>query len=116
MKNEELITLDIIKKVKSLPGNSKFFILHSSFFVKSRTFAPAFEHWSLRLSVRTRDFHSLKRSSTLLGTTRDYICHLRSDALICVSQTKRTGDREPQGSPGAAPAADTASNAQAQDP
>ena len=25
--------------------------------------------WSLRLSVRTRDFHSLKRSSTLLGTT-----------------------------------------------
>ena len=26
--------------------------------------------WSLRLSVRTRDFHSLKRSSTLLGTTK----------------------------------------------
>ena len=25
--------------------------------------------WSLRLSARTRDFHSLKRSSTLLGTT-----------------------------------------------
>ena len=25
---------------------------------------------SLRLSVRTRDFHSLKRSSTLLGTTK----------------------------------------------
>ncbi len=25
--------------------------------------------WSLRLSVRTRDFHSLKSSSTLLGTT-----------------------------------------------
>ena len=25
--------------------------------------------WSIRLSVRTRDFHSLKSSSTLLGTT-----------------------------------------------
>lgn len=31
---------------------------------------PQIRHpWSLRLSVRTRDFHSLKRSSTLLGTT-----------------------------------------------
>ena len=31
---------------------------------------------SLRLSVRTRDFHSLKRSSTLLGTTivKSVIC------------------------------------------
>ena len=27
---------------------------------------------SLRLSARTRDFHSLKRSSTLLGTTINY--------------------------------------------
>ena len=26
--------------------------------------------WSLRLSVRTRDFHSLKRSSTLLRATK----------------------------------------------
>ena len=25
--------------------------------------------WPIRLSVRTRDFHSLKSSSTLLGTT-----------------------------------------------
>ena len=36
---------------------------------KSSNFAPANKQWSLRLSVRTRDFHSLKRSSTLLGTT-----------------------------------------------
>ena len=36
---------------------------------KVRTFASAIKHWSLRLSVRTRDFHSLKSSSTLLGTT-----------------------------------------------
>ena len=27
-------------------------------------------YWSIRLSVRTRDFHSLKSSSTLLWTTR----------------------------------------------
>ena len=33
-------------------------------------FCTRFRHWSLRLSVRTRDFHSLKRSSTLLGTTK----------------------------------------------
>ena len=30
---------------------------------------PQNQRWSLRLSVRTRDFHSLKSSSTLLGTT-----------------------------------------------
>ena len=37
---------------------------------KRRNFAPAKSmQGSLRLSVRTRDFHSLKRSSTLLGTT-----------------------------------------------
>ena len=30
---------------------------------------PQNNKWSLRLSVRTRDFHSLKSSSTLLGTT-----------------------------------------------
>ena len=36
-----------------------------------RTFATANKRWSLRLSVRTRDFHSLKRSSTLLGTTKN---------------------------------------------
>ena len=49
---------------------------------KGRTFASANEKqtltstakvvsgWPVRLSVRTRDFHSLKRSSTLLGTTK----------------------------------------------
>ncbi len=30
---------------------------------KSSNFAPANKQWSLRLSVRTRDFHSLKSSS-----------------------------------------------------
>ena len=30
---------------------------------------PLNKPWSLRLSVRTRDFHSLKSSSILLGTT-----------------------------------------------
>ena len=30
-------------------------------------------YWSIRLSVRTRDFHSLKSSSTLLWTTNYYI-------------------------------------------
>ena len=34
---------------------------------KSSNFAPANKQWSLRLSVRTRDFHSLKSSSTLLA-------------------------------------------------
>ncbi len=33
------------------------------------TLHPQKGKWSLRLSVRTRDFHSLKSSSTLLGTT-----------------------------------------------
>ena len=28
-----------------MEGGSKFFILHSSFLIKSRTFAAAFEHW-----------------------------------------------------------------------
>jgi hypothetical protein len=40
---------------------------------QNETFAvilhPQIAKGSLRLSVRTRDFHSLKRSSTLLGTT-----------------------------------------------
>ena len=35
----------------------------------SETLSIPKRKWSLRLSVRTRDFHSLKRSSTLLGTT-----------------------------------------------
>ena len=32
-------------------------------------YAKVSHSWSVRLSVRTRDFHSLKRSSTLLQTT-----------------------------------------------
>jgi hypothetical protein len=36
---------------------------------KHLTLHPQLNQWSLRLSVRTRDFHSLKSSSTLLGTT-----------------------------------------------
>ena len=36
-------------------------MLHSSLFTFIRTFAPALQaRWSLRLSARTRDFHSLK--------------------------------------------------------
>ena len=54
-------------------------MLHSSLFTFIRTFAPALQaRWSLRLSARTRDFHSLKRSSTLLGTTTENR-HPRSD-------------------------------------
>ena len=35
---------------------------------------PQIRHpWSLRLSVRTRDFHSLKSSSILLGTTNNIL-------------------------------------------
>ena len=38
---------------------------------KSSNFAPAkIQQGSLRLSVRTRDFHSLKSSSTLLWATK----------------------------------------------
>ena len=50
---------------------------------------------SLRLSVRTRDFHSLKRSSTLLGTTiKSVIC--TASATDCI----RNGDGGfPQGDP-----------------
>ena len=56
------------KKVREIFAGSK----------KHRTFALAItterrestQNWSLRLSVRTRHFHSLKRSSTLLGTTQ----------------------------------------------
>lgn len=36
----------------------------------TQTMGASPKGWSLRLSVRTRDFHSLKRSSTLLGTTK----------------------------------------------
>ena len=39
--------------------------------------------WSLRLSVRTRDFHSLKRSSTLLGTTNNRIIRNGKPQIIC---------------------------------
>ena len=39
--------------------------------IKAVTLHPLKRQWSLRLSVRTRDFHSLKRSSTLLGTTKN---------------------------------------------
>ena len=54
-------------------------MLRSSLFTFIRTFAPALQaRWSLRLSARTRDFHSLKRSSTLLGTTTESR-HPRSD-------------------------------------
>ncbi len=54
-------------------------MLRSSLFTFIRTFAPALQaRWSLRLSARTRDFHSLKRSSTLLGTTTENR-HPRSD-------------------------------------
>ena len=35
------------------------------------TLHPLNKVWSLRLSVRTRDFHSLKSSSILLGTTKN---------------------------------------------
>ena len=35
----------------------------------SRWHHTLFPRWSIRLSVRTRDFHSLKSSSTLLWTT-----------------------------------------------
>ena len=56
--------------------------------IKVHTFAPANEvAWSLRLSVRTRDFHSLKRSSTLLGTTK-------RESVICAAmryQPERLG-------------------------
>ena len=38
--------------------------------IKAVTLHPLKIQWSLRLSVRRRDFHSLKRSSTLLGTTK----------------------------------------------
>ena len=38
--------------------------------IKAVTLHPLKRQWSLRLSVRTRYFHSLKRSSTLLGTTK----------------------------------------------
>ena len=36
--------------------------------------------WSLRLSVRTEDFHSSKRSSILLGTTKAVITILETGA------------------------------------
>ena len=54
-------------------------MLRSSLFTFIRTFAPALQaRWSLRLSARTRDFHSLKRSSTRLVTTTENR-HPRSD-------------------------------------
>ena len=102
MNEEENMPISI-KNVNYLLYKSKFFPFPFPLFTLFRTFAPAFATivncklsnpklsncklsncqmpWSLRLSVRTRDFHSLKRSSTLLGTTNKGICHLRSDAL-----------------------------------
>ena len=48
--------------------------------------------WSLRLSARTRDFHSLKRSSTLLGTTHKSViaqrCATRKGGLVAESQLR----------------------------
>ena len=38
--------------------------------IKAVTLHPQNETRSLRLSVRTRDLHYIKRSSTLLGTTK----------------------------------------------
>ena len=50
--------------------------------------------WSLRLSARTRDFHSLKRSSTLLGTTHKSViaqrCATRKGGLVAESQLRIT--------------------------
>ncbi len=63
---------------------------------KTSTFACANKEWSLRLSARTRDFHSLKRSSTLLGTTKKNKNHYKAikmanhkSALKRIRQTKK---------------------------
>ena len=54
---------------------------------------PAFQPWPIRLSVRTRDFHSLKSSSTLLWATtvRGFVCNSRetpafSRIIRCIPQ------------------------------
>lgn len=48
--------------------------------------------WSLRLSVRTRDFHSLKRSSTLLGTTNNKKIRNGKPQIIC-KRIRQTASR-----------------------
>lgn len=44
-----------------------------AFFSNVNIFFSRFENWSLRLVVRTRDFHSRNRSSILLGITKNPI-------------------------------------------
>ena len=49
--------------------------------------------WSLRLSVRTRDFHSLKSSSTLLGTT-DQLKEKTEDGKSQISIKENPSDKD----------------------
>ena len=48
---------------------------------------------SLRLSVRTRDFHSLKSSSTLLGTT-DQLKEKTEDGKSQISIKENPSDKD----------------------
>ena len=57
------------------------------------TFATANKRWSLRLSVRTRDFHSLKSSSTLLGTT-DQLKEKTEDGKSQISIKENPSDKD----------------------
>ncbi|EKX96852.1 ribosomal protein S20 [Hoylesella saccharolytica F0055] len=60
---------DLHKITKNQRLSEKYLIKIWLLTEKAVPLHPQFRLRSLRLSVRTRDFHSLKRSSTLLGTT-----------------------------------------------